>query len=249
MNAANVISGNLGKPDVIFSKDKLSENGYLYNNYKFSQYYRNAYTQQTFTRRERDTISYRLDPAANMALPYGYATPDRTGGDVDLNFVWNKTVSIRGVFGMYSSEVADYTRFGGGLEINIAHLVNLSKAFIVSGSYEQNKEEKGVFNPKIDRVMAGVKIGIWRGLSLTGGFQQLAKEFKKPIVISDDPDLGIVAINETNEILAIGGPQIKISEKAEFSLQGGLLSNSIKANEMKLDLDKYIMSGMVTMDF
>jgi len=249
MNAINIIRGKDGGRDVIFDENELVKNGYLYNNYKFAQYYRNSYTQQTFTRLERNGVSSRLDPAVNLALPYGYATPDRTGGDADLNFVWNKAIRFKGVFGVYSSETADYTRLGGGLEVNIANLAGLSKALVVSGSYEQNKEEKGEFNPQVDRVMAGIKVGIWRGLSLYGGVQQLTKEFKNPYVILNDPDIGIVAISKTSEVLAIGGPQIKISEKAEFSLQGGLLSNSIEGNEIKLDLDKYILSGIVTVGF
>jgi len=250
MNAATIIKGALGRPEEIFNRQdpSLSANGYLYNNYKFSQYYRNSYTQQTFTRMGRDSISLLLDPAINLALPYGYATPDRKGGDADLSFVWNKAISVRGVFGSYSSENGDYTRLGGGLEVNIGRLADLSKALVISGSYEQNKEENGAWNPQVDRIMAGAKIGIWRGLSLVGGFQQLTKEFKNPYVVIND-STGIVAINKTSEILAIGGPQIKISERAEFSLQGGLLSNSIEANGIKLDLDKIIASGMVTVEF
>jgi len=253
MNAMTIVSGQKGTPDNVIGSTDLYKSANLYNNYKFSQYYRNSYTQQTFTRMERDTISYRLDPAANMALPYGYATPDRKGGDADLSFVWNKSVSVRGVFGKYSSEISDYTRFGGGLEVNIERLANLSKAFVISGSYEQNKEEEKEsllpLNPQINRIMAGVKIGIWRGLSIIGGVQQLSKELKNPIVVVDDPVTGVITLTKTSEMLAIGGPQIKISEKAEFSLQGGLLSNSIEGNEIKLDLDKYIMSGIVTVAF
>lgn len=149
---------------------------------------------------------------------------------------------------MYSSEFADYTRFGGGLEVDIARMAGLSKALVISGSYEQNKEEKGLYNPQIDRIMAGAKIGIWRGLSLLGGFQQLSKEFKKPYEIVEDFD-----INKTSEALVIGGPQIKISEKANFILQSGMLSNSISftADGVKdnVDLDKLIVSGMVTVEF
>jgi hypothetical protein len=253
MNAITIVSGSKGKPDNVIGGQEISNSGNLYNNYKFSQYYRNAYTQQTFSRLERDSISYRLDPAINLALPYGYATPDRNGGDANLNFVWNKSVSVRGVFGMYSSEVADYTRFGGGLEIDIAHLASLSKALVLSGSYEQNKEESkkesGLLNPQVDRIMVGTKIGIWRGLSFIAGFQQLNKEFKNPLEVAVDPDIGIVTLNRTSEMLAIGGPQVKISEGADFSLQGGLLSNSIEGNGIKLDLDKYIVSGIVTVEF
>jgi len=253
LNATTVVSGLQGTPGIVFgSKLPLYRSFKLDNNYKLSHYYRNAYTQQTFTRLERRQFSF-LDPSVNMALPYGYATPDRKGGDADLNFTWNKSVTFKGAFGKYSSENADYTRFGGGLEVNVARLAELSKPMVISGSYEQNKEENGLRNPQTDRIMAGFKVGIWRGISLIGGGQQLIKEFKNPYVIVDDAAAGYLAINKATEILAIGGPQIKISEKANFALQGGLLSNSISftANgaENNVDLEKLIISGLVTVEF
>ncbi|MDR2999858.1 MAG: hypothetical protein LBU89_01220 [Fibromonadaceae bacterium] len=232
--AGNVFPGGSNNEREIHRSTKL------YNNYKFAQYQRNAYTQQTYSRFMRNSTMSDLDPGVNLALPFGYATPDREGGDANLSVVWNNAVNVNGVFGIYSSEYADYTRFGGGAEVNVARLVGLNKALSISGSYEYNEEKKGVFNPQTDRIMAGAKIGIWRGLSLLGGFQQLSKKF-------DNPYEGIV--EKTSEVLAIGGPQVKISEGAEFSLHGGYLSNSIEGGGVKLDLDKYIVSGIVTVKF
>jgi hypothetical protein len=251
MNAITIVTGTKGMPSAIIGTQEMLNSGNLYNNYKFSQYYRNAYTQRTYTRLERGAMcSATLDHAVNLALPCGYATPDRKGGDADLSFAWNKAINVRAVFGKYSAETANYTRLGGGLEVNVARLAGLSKAAVISGSYEQNKEEEGLWNPQVDRIMAGFKVGIWRGLSLIGGMQQLVKEFKNPYVIAEDPEVGVISVNKIGEVLAIGGPQIKISERAEFSLQGGLLSNSIEGNNgIKLDLDKFIMSGSVTVEF
>jgi hypothetical protein len=268
LNAATIVSGQQGNvasfaciknsdeprrtPAVSASNPiSLYEVSCLDNNYKLAHYYRNAYTQQTYTRLERRNLL--IDPSVNLALPYGYATPDRSGGDADLNFTWNKAVNVRGVFGTYSSDGADYKRFGGGVEVDVARLAGLGNALIISGSYEQNKEEKGLYNPQTDRIIAGAKIGIWRGISLLGGLQQLTKEFKNPYELYNDEAGGYLAVSKTSEILAIGGPQIKISEKANLNLQGGLLSNSIDfilndANE-KMDLDKYIISGTVTVGF
>jgi len=238
-----VVNGQQGNPSGLCkgSSDRLYQATCLDNNYKLAHYYRNAYTQQTYTRLERDSVISRLDPAVNLALPYGYATPDRKGGDADLNFVWNKAVNIRGVFGKYSSEETDYTRFGGGAEINVARLAGLSKALEISGSYDQSKEKESI---QADRIMAGLKIGIWRGLSLIGGFHQLNKKFEIPY-------FGVV--DKVNERLVLGGPQIKISERATFDLQGGLLSNSIEStiedDGIKYKLDKIIMSGVVKVEF
>jgi len=233
LNFMTAIWGKQGEPSGCKGSDRLSQAICLDNNYKLAHYYRNAYTQQTYTRLERSdsSLASRLDPAVNLALPYGYATPDRSGGDVDLSFIWNKAINISGVFGMYYSEDDEFTRLGGGLEVNVASLADLSKPLTVSGSYEQNKKGDNI---QTDRIMAGLKIGIWSGLSLLGGFQQL------------DKDLSGVKIGE---LLILGGPHIKISERAEFSLQGGLLSNSIEFGGVKYELDKYIMYGMVKVEF
>jgi len=249
----NAIRGNACNETSAGSTISLYQATCLDNNYKLAQYYRNAYTQQTYTRLERSKFSF-LDPSVNMALPYGYATPDRSGGDADLKFTWDKAVSIRGVFGKFSAdeEGANYTRFGGGLEVNIARLADLSKALVITGSYEQNKEENSVLNPQTNRVMAGFKVGIWRGLSLIGGFQQLTKEFENPYVIVNVENT-YFGINKTSETLIIGGPQIKISERANFTLQGATLSNMVSYTENgatnDINLDKLIMSGMVTVEF
>ncbi len=231
---------NASQPVCKGTRDRLYQAMCLDNNYKLAHYYRNAYTQQTYTKLERrDSSSFvsHLDPSVNLALPNGYATNDRTGGDVDLNFVWNKAINVRGVFGMYSSEDADYTRMGGGAEINIARIIDFSKALAISGSFEQNKKGDTI---QTNRIMAGLKVGIWRGLSLIGGFQQLSKEFEKPY-------LGV--IDKIGESLVLGGPQIKISERANFNLQYGVLSNSIEGNAIKYDLDKTIMSAAVKVEF
>jgi len=240
MNLMTVVNGEQGKPNDFCKglNDRLYQATCLDNNYKLAPYYRNAYTQQTYTRLERQdsSVASRLDPSISLVLPNGYATPDRFGGDGDLNFVWNKAVTLRGVGGMYYSEKDYFTRLGAGLEVDVARLAGLEKTLIVSGSYEQNKEETII---QTDRIMAGLKVGIWRGLSLIGGFHQLSKEFQAPYF----------SIDKVGELLLIGGPHIKISEKAEFALQVGSLSNSIESKGEKYDLDKFIMSGLVTVEF
>jgi len=255
LNAITIVSGLQGTPGTILGGQRpIYQNSRLDNNYKLAQYYRNSYTQQTYTLLERGEQI--LDPAVNLALPYGYATPDRTGGDADLNFVWNRSVSVKAIFGTYSSELqGKFTRLGGGTEINIARLADLSKALTISGSYEQNKQEEGLYDPQTNRTMAGFKVGIWRGLSLIGGFQQLEKEYKNPYSykIINGIDTTSYTMNKTSERLIIGGPQVKISERANFNLQGGLLSNAITfaidGNGKEIDLSKYIISSTVTVEF
>jgi hypothetical protein len=233
LNAASMVflsNGALANPD---------QNN-LYNNYKFGHYYRNAYSYLAYTRLERDTISAYLDPSVNMALPYGYATPDRKGGDAALSINWDDAILLRGIFGKYASETSDYTRLGGGLLVKIGRLADLPKPLDISASYEQNKEKDGL-EREAARIMAGFDAGIWRGLSLIGGVQLLDKKFGVPYE-------GIV--EKTSEMLVLGGPSIKMSEMSSFVLQGGLLSNSISAvSGEELDISKYLVSGIVKVGF
>jgi len=235
LNAATMIAGYDGEP-IASTQDQL------FNNYKLGQYYRNSYTYRAYTHLERRNMDdyLELDPSVNMALPYGYATPDRKGGDADISINWNDAVLVRGVFGKYSSELNKYTRFGGGLSVKIARLANLQKQADISGSFEQNKEKDGL-EREATRIMGGFDIGVWRGLSLLAGIQLLDKKFGIPYG-------GIV--EKTSEMLVLGGPSIKMSERAFFVVQGGLLSNSVNAlGGEKLDIDKYIASGNVRVAF
>jgi len=212
----------------------------LYNNYKFGHYYRNAYSYRTYTRLERDTIFAYLDPSVNMALPSGYATPDRKGGDAALSANWDEAIFVRGVYGKYASEISDYTRIGGGLSVKIGKLAGLPKPLDISASYEQNSEKDGL-EREASRIMAGFDAGIWRGLSLLGGVQLLDKKFGIPY-----EDI----VDKTAEMLVLGGPSIKMSEMSSFVLQAGLLSNSISAvSGEKLDISKYLVSGIVKVGF
>jgi len=234
LNAATMISGLPDdKPD-----DQESTADQLFNNYKLGQYYRNAYSFRVFTRLEREGME--LDPSVNMALPYGYATPDRSGGDLSLSANWNEAIYVRGVFGKYSSESNDYTRVGGGVSVKAARLADLSKPLDISVSFEQNSETNGL-ECKTSRIMAGFNAGIWGELSLLGGIQLLNKDFGIPYG-------GIV--EKTSEKLVLGGPSVKMSERAFFVVQGGLLSNSITAlNGETLDINKYIASANVMVAF
>jgi len=232
LNAATMIAGLPDDPPTPSSKDQLL------NNYKLGQYYRNSYSFRVFTRLERGDME--LDPSVNMALPYGYATPDRSGGDLALSANWNQAVFVRGVFGKYSSELSDYTRVGGGVSVNAARLADLSKPLDISVSFEQNSETNGM-ERETSRIMAGFNAGIWSRLSLLGGIQLLSKNFGIPYG-------GIV--EKTSEKLVLGGPSVKMSERAFFVVQGGLLSNSITAlNGETLDINKYIASANVMVAF
>jgi hypothetical protein len=223
-----------------------------FNNYKLAYYYRNAYNAGTYRRLERQALATYLDPSVNMALPFGYATPDRTGGDADLTVARKDAVKVRGVFGMAKTEnEVSYQRVGGGLSADVAKLASLPVALELSGSFDQTTESGDASaERKATRIMAGGKVGIWRGISLLAGYQMSNKEFGKAY--------GDV-VNKVDETLLLVGPEVKIAERAKLSLQYGMLGNSIGYNTIDeeggdskiatLDLNKTLITGTVSVGF
>ena len=235
-----------------------SEYNRLFNNFKYAQYYRNGYNNVTLKRAEMLETSMALDPSNNMALPFGYATPNRTGGDIDLNGKWNDAVALRVVFGMYMADSVNllecpacfatgtqYMRVGGGVNVDAARLANLAKDFgiKVGGSFERTQEEKG-WERTSTRIMAGLDLS-WKQVSLLTGFQMLNLEFGVPYV-------GV--LDKSSEMLILTGIRYKLGAGAYATVEYGRMKNTIDYRDMaaqaaSLDITKNIIMADVTVNF
>ena len=228
----------------------------LYNNFKYAQYYRNGYNNVVLKRSELLSASAALNPASDMALPFGYATPNRTGGDIDLTGKWNDAVALRVLAGFYNAdelEVTDtydfitgtkYMKFGGGANVDIARLLAMGKEWGIrlGGSYETTKETDG-FERTASRMMAGLDV-TWNSVSLLTGFQMLNLEFGKPY---------LAVLEGTSEMLALGGIRYKIAAGAYATVEYGYMTNSIDyisaAGAATMDLTKNVIMADVTVKF
>lgn len=229
----------------------------LYNNYKYAQYYRNTYNTSVLKRSELLQTSLVLDPSANIALPFGYATPNRTGGDIDLTGKWNDAIAARILFGYYMAdeiEETDVTTFhagtkfmhlGGGLNADIARLVGMNKVWAIQlgGSYETTKETDG-WERTSNRIMAGFDV-TWNKVSLLGGFQMLSLEFGVPYI-------GI--LDKTSEMLLLGGLRYKLAAGAYATVEYGYMTNSadylgLDGAKATMDITKNIIMADVTVNF
>ena len=240
-----------------------SEYNRLYNNFKYAQYYRNGYNNMTLKRTDLLATTTVLDPSTNIAMPYGYATPNRTGGDIDLNGKWNDAVAFRVVFGLYMADSVNllenptdfatgtqYMRVGGGLNVDVARLANLSKDLGVKlgGSYEMANEKDGLERSS-SRIMAGLDLS-WKQVALLTGFQMLSLDFGVPY-------MGV--LDKSSEMLLLTGLRYKLGAGAYATVQYGRLSNSIDYMNMdmatgatssaKLDISKNIIMADVTVNF
>jgi hypothetical protein len=196
-------------------------------------------------------------------MPYGYATPNRTGGDIDLNGKWNDAIALRVVFGLYMADSVNllenpydfgtgtqYMRVGGGLNVDVARLANLSKDLGVKlgGSYEMANEKDGLERSS-SRIMAGLDLS-WKQIALLTGFQMLSLDFGVPY-------MGV--LDKSSEMLLLTGLRYKLGAGAYATVQYGRLSNSIDYMNMdmatgatssaKLDISKNIIMADVTVNF
>ena len=226
--------------------------GRLSNNYKIGHFYKNGYQAYANKYMEMAAVSEFLDPSANMAMPMGLATPDRMGFSVSGDIAWNDAVVLNLRFAKYNQDEIDneYTQMGAGLMVDVAPIIGLDRRIKLQGSFEKG-EEDAYLKRKTSRMVGGATIDIWGPFALLGGVQLLNKEYGRGLEITTvtenmisvplENDAGKkinrpgtevitnkVLVKKVEEMLALGGLQVKLGAGAFLNLQGGLLTNSVK---------------------
>ena len=226
--------------------------GRLFNNYKLGHFYRNAYQSYSYKLQEMGEVYEFIDPSVNMAMPMGLATPDRMGFTVSGDVAWNDAVVLNLRFAKYNQDEIDneYTQMGAGLMVDVAPIIGLDRRIKLQGSFEKG-EEDAYLKRKTSRIVGGATIDIWGPFALLGGVQLLNKEYGRGLEIStvsegmvtvsleDDKGKPVnrpgtevttntIRVKKVEEMLALGGLQVKLGAGAFLNLQGGLLTNSVK---------------------
>ena len=261
-NSNPLYAGNLMTSN---SKNALSDqeesgNMYfrLYNNYKNAHFYRNGYNADVKKRREIEAELFVMDPANDMALPFGVATPDRKGLNVNLDLAWNGAVELNVLFGMISTVNSDieedkFTRYAAGLGVDVGRIVGLDRKIKLQGSYDHSEEDKG-YQRKNDRIMLGANIDVYGPVALLGGYQMSTREFCLPLYVSD-----FASVNKAEESMLLVGPRVKIAPHSYLSVQYGLLTDKVTflgvdpatnmAASQELSIDKNVIIADVTVNF
>lgn len=230
----------------------------LYNNYKNAHFFRNGYNADVMKRSEIEAqkIIMDFDPAGDMELPYGTATPDRKGIQAALNLKWNDAVELNAFFSMITQGAAlsmegglpiikenKFTHYAAGLGVDLGRLVNLGRTIKIQGSYDHS-EEDAYLKRKNDRIIAGATIDVVGPLSLLAGYQTATREF--------DPAMSV--ITKAEESLLLVGPRVKIASNSYLAVQYGLLTDKMSFNDAtgvanELSIDKNIIAADVTVNF
>ena len=260
LNATNLMTSYSKN---VLSDDAESGNMYsrLYNNYKNAHFYRNGYNADVLKRlelSEQNKALFLMDPANDMSLPMGVATPNRKGLNVNVDLNWNSAVELNAIFGMISTVASDveevkYTRYGAGLGVDVGRIAGLDRKIKVQGSYDHSEEDKA-FQRKSDRIMAGLNVDVVGPLALLAGYQMSTREFGIAFPVS-----GFASINKAEESLLLAGPRVKIAPNSYLSVQYGMLTDKVTfqtidlatgapANQ-ELSIDKNVIIADVTVNF
>ncbi|MBD3418515.1 MAG: hypothetical protein GF398_00205 [Chitinivibrionales bacterium] len=173
------------------------------NLYSKAPFAKNSYTRVIFDQQELGALRSHLDPAVQLVMPFGPATPNRSGitaelrGDLldnalefagivkSLNEIEETGASIAidsvtDTLVMFAQ--SSFAQIGGGLSYDVAsivpflkHSLKLSGSFVRSTSDNEGPQDFGGYAMQItsDFINAGLNFKFWKRAALLGGLQMI----------------------------------------------------------------------------
>ena len=162
--------------------------------YNIAPMNKNSWSNLVYTRKELALMSTMLDPAVQMSLPNGLATPNRNGVKADLKLGFKEFVEVGGLFTMLKQaksdnvamKEAEFMEYGGGLKWDIFKMLNFSRPLEISGSYKHSvktqelTDESKVLMPvsdkgelSLDFINAGLYVQYMPRLGFSAGLQMI----------------------------------------------------------------------------
>lgn len=152
---------------------------------------KNSYYRSIFTKKDLNGIvAEEMDPALQLVMPYGPATPNRVGINADLKgYAVNKGIQFTALFSSLKEKseivldtqsipIADFAQIGGGFKLDFSKFIPFLKhPFELSGSYVLSNRKRSVDN-KNDKLESGflnegLYYKFWKRTALLGGFQEV----------------------------------------------------------------------------
>jgi hypothetical protein len=164
------------------------------NNWQKAPFSKNSYTNNILTQSEMAASAVRLDPAVQLLMPFGPATPNRTGIRADLTLsAWEDKVEIRGlasfldeIEGMRIDSARSlpktaFTQAGGGLKLEVGGMFGMTYPLTLSGSLVRSAAENAGMGDSLlpatriesDFLNAGGRWKFWKRASLLAGYQRI----------------------------------------------------------------------------
>jgi hypothetical protein len=171
-----------------------SENTNLWQHAPFSK---NSYQSAIMTQGEMAAFAaFRADTALQLLMPFGPATPNRSGiqSDLTVSFLEDRIEAqalfarLENVTGVKIDSVkalpiTKFTQVGGGLKVEAGALIGLALPFTLSGSFVRSTADNaGIAGDSLhsaakvtsDFLNAGAQYSFWKRFSVLGGYQRIA---------------------------------------------------------------------------
>ena len=158
--------------------------------YNIAPYNKNSWGSNVYSAEQLALINMMLDPAVQLTLPYGLATPNRMGVRAIIKGDWQEKIEAQAlvsIFNQVKSEIPEidkvsFMEYGGGAKFDIAKMAGLSKALEVSGSYKHSESKTDMVGGvsgtlKSDFINAGFSAQLLPRIGFTAGFQMANTDY------------------------------------------------------------------------
>ena len=202
------------------------------NSYNIAPYNKNSWGSNVYSAEQLNLINMMLDPAVQLTLPYGLATPNRMGVRALIKGDWQEKIEVQALVSMFNqvnSEIpgldkTSYMEIGGGAKLNIAKIAGLSKPMEFSGSFKQSSSKNFVVAGMVGEVKSSfVNVGLSAQflprLGFTAGLQMINSDygvgFQNSMVGVDAP------LMKSKQTQWMAGFDYSVAENAWLSLNIG----------------------------
>lgn len=171
--------------------------------YNIAPYTKNAYRTSVYTRKELALMSSMLDKSVQMSLPNGFATPNRSGFNVDMKLGFLDFAEATALFSMLKQKKSDnvfmkeaeFQEFGAGLKVDVFKMLGFALPLELSGSYKRSvktQELDNLYKPNfadkgelsMNFINAGLYVQYMPRLGISAGLQMINTEFD---AVSSEP--------------------------------------------------------------
>jgi hypothetical protein len=166
------------------------------NLYSRAPFQKNSWNSAVMTQTEMAAFAAaRVDTALQLVMPFGQATPNRTGiqsdltvdaldGKIEAQAVYAGLENVTGpkLDTVRSLPVTKFTQLGGGLKVEAGGLIGLSRPLTIAGSFMRSTADNGgiaadtlhrALKVTSDFINAGAQWNFWQRFSVLGGWQQI----------------------------------------------------------------------------
>jgi hypothetical protein len=207
-------------------------------------YSKTSYNNGTFS--PEDLSVFHGDPVVQLVLPFGSATPNRTGPAARLTGQWNKAIFATVDFAMLKevegmvvdslvAPLATFNRMGGGAQLDAAHLFSLHHPLEFQASFARNAAKRDMtakdkVSPEVtaDLLMAGFRWQMFSKWGLLGGFEQAKVASPQRIAekgVTDPAKTHVYQykLDETQKHFR-AGLEYTVTRNAYLMVSGGMIS-------------------------